>query len=90
MTDVELAKKTGDDLLKNKIAGIQNTFSYEETAYHLPVSFALTGIAVHDRATALDVFARMNNNPLIASECLLAEKNGDSRQGTGSVHRLCR
>jgi acetyl-CoA decarbonylase/synthase complex subunit beta/acetyl-CoA synthase len=74
MTDVELAKKTGEDLLKNRIARIQNTFSYEETAYHLPVSFALTGIAVHDRATALDVFARMNNNPLIASECLLAEK----------------
>jgi len=74
MTDVELAKKAGDEQLKNKITGIRNTFSYEETAYHLPVSFALTGIAVHDRATALDVFARMNNNPLIASECLLAEK----------------
>ena len=74
MTDVELAKKAGEEQLKTKIAGIRNTFSYEETAYHLPVSFALTGIAVADRATALDVFARMNNNPLIASECILAEK----------------
>jgi len=74
MTDVELAKKAGEEQLKSKIAGITNTFSYEETAYHLPVSFALTGIAVNDHATAMDVFTRMGNNPLIASECLLAEK----------------
>ena len=74
MTDVELAKKAGDEQLKWKIAGITKTFSYEETAYHLPVSFALTGIVVHDHTTALDVFTRMSNNPLIASECLLAEK----------------
>ena len=74
MTDVELAKKAGEEQLKSKIAGITKTFSYEETAYHLPVSFALTGIVVHDHTTALDVFTRMSNNPLIASECLLAEK----------------
>jgi len=74
MTDVELAKKAGEEHLKSKIAGITKTFSYEETAYHLPVSFALTGIVVHDHTTALDVFTRMSNNPLIASECLLAEK----------------
>ena len=74
MTDVELAKKTGEERLKTKIAGITKPFFYEETAYHLPISYALTGIAVHDHATAMDVFARMNNNPLVASECILAEK----------------
>ena len=74
MTDVELAKKAGEERLKTKIAGITKPFFYEETAYHLPISYALTGIAVHDNATAMDVFARMNNNPLVASECILAEK----------------
>ena len=74
MTDVELAKKAGEERLKTKIAGITKPFFYEETAYHLPISYALTGIAVHDHATAMDVFARMNNNPLVASECILAEK----------------
>ena len=74
MTDVELAKKTGEECLNTKIAGITKPFFYEETAYHLPISYALTGIAVHDHATAMDVFARMNNNPLVASECILAEK----------------
>jgi CO dehydrogenase/CO-methylating acetyl-CoA synthase complex beta subunit len=73
MTDVEAAIKTGEEHLKSRMKGISQAFSYDETAYHLPVSFALTGIAVHDRVAAADVFARMNSNPLIASECLLAE-----------------
>ena len=74
MTDVETAIKTGEERLKSRMEGIKQAFSYDETAYHLPVSFALTGIAVHDRSTAADVFASMKHNPLIASECVLAEK----------------
>ena len=74
MTDVELAKKNGEEQLKTRITSIQKPFSYEETAYHLPISFALTGVAVHDRNAALDVFGRTANNPIVASECLLAEQ----------------
>ncbi len=74
MTDVEIAKKKGEDSLNLMITTIQHSISYDETAYHLPVSFALTGIAVHDKQSALDVFARTSNNPLVASECILAEK----------------
>jgi CO dehydrogenase/CO-methylating acetyl-CoA synthase complex beta subunit len=73
MTDVEIAKKKGEDHLKTMITTIQHSFSYDETAYHLPISFALTGIAVHDRKSALDVFAMTSSNPLVASECILAE-----------------
>ncbi|MCK9591570.1 MAG: acetyl-CoA decarbonylase/synthase complex subunit alpha/beta [Methanoregula sp.] len=74
MTDVEIAKKKGEDYLNLMITTIQHSISYDETAYHLPVSFALTGIAVHDKQSALDVFARTSNNSLVASECILAEK----------------
>ncbi len=70
--DVMLAKKNGNEQLKNKISSISREFVYEETAYHLPVSFALTGIAVHDQKSAADVFTRTDNNPLVAAECLLA------------------
>jgi acetyl-CoA decarbonylase/synthase complex subunit beta/acetyl-CoA synthase len=73
MTDVETAKKKGEDHLKTMVTTIQHSLSYDETAYHLPISFALTGIAVHDRKSALDVFARTSSNPLVASECFLAE-----------------
>ena len=74
MTDVVLAKKNGNEHLKNKILRISREFSYDETAYHLPISFALTGIAVHDKKTATDVFTKTGENPLVASECLLAER----------------
>ena len=74
MTDVELAKKRGEEHLKESIAAIRKTFTYDDTAYHLPISFALTGVAVHDLNTARDVFSKTGNNPIVASECLLAEK----------------
>jgi len=73
MTDVELAKKNGEELLKAKVATIKNSFSYEETAYHLPISFALTGIQVHDPKAALDVFSKTGSNPIVAAECILAD-----------------
>jgi acetyl-CoA decarbonylase/synthase, CODH/ACS complex subunit beta len=78
MTDVELAKKNGGELLKTRVLSIQKPFSYEDTAYHLPISYALTGTAVHDRTSAADVFARTGNNPIVASECLLAEQTAVS------------
>jgi len=74
MTDVELAKKRGEEHLKKTIPAITKNFTYEDTAYHLPISYALTGTAVHDLNTARDVFAKTGNNPIVASECLLAEK----------------
>ncbi len=78
MTDVELAKKHGEELLSARISAIAKPFSYEDTAYHLPISYALTGVAVHDRAAAGDVFTRTKSNPIVASECLLAEQTAVS------------
>ena len=73
MTDVENAKKNGEAHLKTMINGLSHIFNYDETAYHLPLSFALTGIAVHDQQTAREVFEKTGNNPLVAQECILAE-----------------
>lgn len=74
MTDIEIARKKGEIELQQMIRGMQHTVSYDETAYHLPISFALTGTPVQDKESALEVFARSGNNPLVASECILAEK----------------
>ncbi|MDD1700174.1 MAG: CO dehydrogenase/CO-methylating acetyl-CoA synthase complex subunit beta [Methanoregula sp.] len=81
MTDVKSAKSNGENHLKMMIKAINHTISYDETAYHLPISFALTGIAVHDQKTALDVFNRTNSNPMVALECITAEKTAaDGRE----------
>ena len=74
MNDVGIAKKNGETHLRTMITTIKHSLSYDETAYHLPISFALTGIAVHDQKAALDVFGKTDSNPLVASECILAEK----------------
>ena len=63
MPDVELAKKQGEDLLKKRVSAVQQSFSYEETAYHLPISYALTGVPVHDQRAALDVYSRTAATP---------------------------
>ena len=72
MTVIETAAAHGRELLKEELAGISGTVSYEETAYHLPISFGLTAIEVHDGKTALDAFRKTDENPLVACECLEA------------------
>ena len=47
MTDIEYAITLGNASLRKKLNKIQGQFSYEETAYHLPVAYALTGRPVH-------------------------------------------
>jgi acetyl-CoA decarbonylase/synthase complex subunit beta len=74
MTEVKTAVASGEERLKKRIASIATPRAYEETAYYLPVSYALTGVPVRDRATAQDAYARAGNNPIVAAECLLSEK----------------
>lgn len=73
-TDIGQAARSGQTLLKGRMSSLSSSFAYEETAYHLPVSFALTGIAVHDRETAARAYAATGDNPIVAHECLLAER----------------
>jgi acetyl-CoA decarbonylase/synthase complex subunit beta/acetyl-CoA synthase len=74
MIYVRTAVTSGEERLKNRILSISTPRASDETAYHLPISYALTGIAVHDPASAQDAYARAGNNPIIAAECILSEK----------------
>ena len=58
---------------------IEGPLAYEETAYHLPVSYALTGRPVHTAQEALEVYKLTNENPFVACESLMAS----SEQGSG-------
>jgi acetyl-CoA decarbonylase/synthase complex subunit beta/acetyl-CoA synthase len=72
MTEIEAAARRGTERLKKGMETITGSTRYPETAYHLPISYALTGIAVKDGASARQAFAQSGENPLVACECLLA------------------
>jgi acetyl-CoA decarbonylase/synthase, CODH/ACS complex subunit beta len=79
MTEIESAIPLGNASLKKKLNEIQGPLAYEETAYHLPVAYALTGRPVHTVQEALEVYNLTNGNPFVACESLLAF----SEQGSG-------
>lgn len=81
MKDVKTAVDTGKAVLKSRLAELTGSFSYEETAYHLPVTFALTGSPVHTAEEARKAFPASGENPLVAAECLTAgEAAGTGRE----------
>ncbi len=72
MTSIADAIKNGSKKLEKEIHATRGEFSYEETAYALPLTYALTGILVNDADTAVQAFAESGNSPLVAAECMLA------------------
>jgi len=74
MTEIEAPGRRGTERLKKDMTGITGLLGYPETAYHLPISYALTGIAVRDGATAGQAYEKSGGNPLVACECLLAAR----------------
>ena len=78
LTDISASTIRGIEKLKKDMAAITGSFSYPETAYHLPITYSLTGVAVQDGASARQAFAKSGENPLVACECLLASKDAAS------------
>ncbi|MEI6294115.1 MAG: acetyl-CoA decarbonylase/synthase complex subunit alpha/beta [Methanomicrobiales archaeon] len=72
MTEIETAITLGNASLKKKLNAIHGPLAYEETAYHLPVSYALTGRPVNTAQDAQEVYTLTNENPFVACESLLA------------------
>ena len=74
MKNIKSAVNAGNESLKTRLEGMEGSFSYDETAYHLPVTFALTGNAVNTADEAQKAFAAAGQNPLVAAECLVAQQ----------------
>ncbi|HUU76586.1 MAG TPA: acetyl-CoA decarbonylase/synthase complex subunit alpha/beta [Methanoregulaceae archaeon] len=72
MQDVENRKKSGNVILETKIKELKGEFSYNETAYHLPITYAITGKAVHNGDGARDAYKSSEKNPLVAGECIVS------------------
>jgi acetyl-CoA decarbonylase/synthase complex subunit beta/acetyl-CoA synthase len=72
MIHVEEAIARGKKRLAAALGQVSGELSYDETAYHLPVTYALTGMAVHSGDAARKAFAMTGENPLVAGECATA------------------
>ncbi|MEI6840061.1 MAG: acetyl-CoA decarbonylase/synthase complex subunit alpha/beta [Methanomicrobiales archaeon] len=79
MIDIKTAITLGNASLKKKLNAINGPLAYEETAYHLPVAYALTGRPVHTTQEAVLVYNLTSENPFVACETLMAF----SEQGSG-------
>jgi CO dehydrogenase/CO-methylating acetyl-CoA synthase complex beta subunit len=74
MIDIPRAVEAGRASLDAAMAGLDGPLAYEETAYHMPISFAVTGIPVTDAETARAAYAASGSNPLVAWECIQAHR----------------
>ncbi len=71
--------------LDAKMQALAGKLAYAETAYALPVTYAVTGIAVRDADGAREAYGQSGNNLLVACECLMAGESGVTSSYTGFV-----
>lgn len=77
MINIETSIKSGNDSLKQKISKLAGELGYEETAYHLPVTYALTGKAVKNADEARSAYHLTGENPFVACECYIASESAE-------------
>jgi CO dehydrogenase/CO-methylating acetyl-CoA synthase complex beta subunit len=89
MTSIDTALKSGQVRLDEEMAALEGSLGYDETAYALPVTYAVTGIAVQDARSAREAYAASDENVLVAGECLTAGRTtaegGEGDPYTGFV-----
>lgn len=78
MIDIPRAVEAGGAALATAMAALDGPLAYEETAYHLPISFAVTGTPVTDADSARAAYAASGENPLVAWECVRAHRATES------------
>lgn len=72
MVSVDEAVSAGIKKITAEIEAISSLSGYQGTAYHLPVSYAISGTAVSDAASAKQVYQETKQSPLIGNEILVA------------------
>jgi acetyl-CoA decarbonylase/synthase, CODH/ACS complex subunit beta len=74
MISVNEAVSIGIKQIEEEVGIISHLSGYPETAYHLPITFAVSGLAVTDAETAKKAYLATDKNPLVGSEILVAAK----------------
>ena len=86
MISVDEAVSTGIRKISEEVGAVSQLPVYPGTAYYLPITYAISGLAVTDVASAKNAFQTTGKNPLVGSEILVAsgEDEGDL-QYTGFI-----
>jgi CO dehydrogenase/CO-methylating acetyl-CoA synthase complex beta subunit len=74
VTDIGNAVRDGREEQAQGMRALSGALQHPETAYHLPIAFALTGIAVHDANGAREAYGKAGSHPLVAAEALRAAR----------------
>jgi len=85
MDTVDAAIERGRTALDARMRALAGRLAYADTAYALPVTYAVTGIAVRDADGAREAYRQSGNNLLIACECLMAAGGGVASPYTGFI-----
>ncbi len=72
MVDITQSLTEGKKILEKKLADIKVLVGYGETAYHLPVSYSLTGKEVNSGEDAEIAYKATSDSLLVATEAIVA------------------
>ena len=82
---LDAAIERGRIRLDARLQTLSGKPEYPDTAYALPVTYALTGIAVRDAEGAREAYRQSGNNLLVACECLMAAEGAVEPPYTGFI-----
>ena len=85
MDSVNAAIERGRAALDARMQTLAGRLGYTDTAYALPVTYGLTGLAVQDAEEAREAYRQSGGNPLVACECLMAAEGGVASPYTGFI-----
>ena len=68
LKNIQDSVRSGSQSLEKELSKLSGELSYPETAYYLPVSYALTGIPVRDGKTATEAYLQVEKNTLVAGQ----------------------
>ncbi|HWQ68196.1 MAG TPA: acetyl-CoA decarbonylase/synthase complex subunit alpha/beta [Methanospirillum sp.] len=86
MVQVETSVASGMKKIDEQVASCTSLRKYQDTAYFLPVTYAITGSAVDTLAAAQSAYMATKKSPLVGAEILMAgREKDDGPQYTGFI-----
>lgn len=77
MVQVETSVASGIRKIAEQVAICPSLQGYPDTAYHLPITYAISGLAIDSVESARSAYAATSSSPLVGAEILVAAGSRD-------------